>query len=166
VGLVCALVGGGISAWTGDVRGGPGVRSNAAVCLGAAAAIGTMLASLHAAGGLDPYWATATEHVSTCASAGLGAWIGSRHTSSDSLPRRAQLPTLVLVGIVGAGGDLAYVGASHHGALSIVAAIASLYPVTTIALGRLLRGHQATGIQLFGIILALTGAAVIGAASG
>jgi drug/metabolite transporter (DMT)-like permease len=166
VGLACALVGGGISAWSGEAGDGASLRRNAAVCLGAAAAVGTMLTALHAAGGLDPYWATATEHVSTCLSAGLGAWMGSRRASYDPLPRRGQLPMLAVIGIAGAGGDLAYVGASHHGALSIVAAIASLYPVTTIALGRLLRGHRATRIQLLGIVLALTGASVIGAASG
>ena len=107
IGLICALLGGGISAWpsrTSRARDGPGAWDTVATCLGAAAAVGV-------------------------------------------------------------GGDLAYTGASHLGGLSVVSAIASLYPVTTIALARVLRRQRATHIQLIGIILALGGAAVLGAAA-
>lgn len=62
-------------------------------------------------------------------------------------------------------GDLAYTSASRTGALGIVAAISSLYPLTTIALGRVLQGQRATRIQLIGIILALGGAGLLGASS-
>ena len=48
---------------------------------------------------------------------------------------------------------------------SIVSAIASLYPVATIALGGLLQGQRASRIQIGGIVLALTGAALLGATS-
>jgi drug/metabolite transporter (DMT)-like permease len=169
LGLLCALVGGGISAWTpspGDGRDSAAVWRNAPVCLVAAAAVGIMLSSLHAAGRVDPYWATATEHASTCLSAALAAALAGRRSPRDLRPRRAQLPALALIAAVGVSGDLAYVGASHHGALSVVSAVSSLYPVTTIVLGRLLRGHRATRIQILGISLALAGAAVLGAASG
>jgi drug/metabolite transporter (DMT)-like permease len=63
------------------------------------------------------------------------------------------------------GGDLAYTSAFSTGALSIVSAISSLYPLTTIALGRVLQGQRATRIQLIGIILALGGAGLLGASS-
>jgi drug/metabolite transporter (DMT)-like permease len=76
------------------------------------------------------------------------------------------MPTLTLIAAVGVGGDLAFVTASHTGALSIVSAIGSLYPVTTIALGRLLQGHRASRTQLAGIAVALGGAALLGAAAG
>jgi drug/metabolite transporter (DMT)-like permease len=62
-------------------------------------------------------------------------------------------------------GDLACTSASRTGALSIVAAISSLYPLTTIAFGRVLQGQRATRIQLIGIILALGGAGLLGASS-
>src|ERR1700727_1500590 len=57
-GMACALVGGGVTAWTpgGDVRGGGRLRS-AALCAGAAAAVAVMLISFRGAGRLDPYWA-------------------------------------------------------------------------------------------------------------
>jgi drug/metabolite transporter (DMT)-like permease len=164
-GLLCALLGGGISAWTSPNAGSKTILHTAAVCLGAAAAVGTMLTCFHAAGRLDPYWATATEHVSTAISAGLAALLGNRRSLRHSLPGRSQLPTVTLVAAVGVGGDLAYAAASHHGGLSVVSAISSLYPITTIALARFMRGRRPTRIQLLGITLALVGAALLGAAT-
>src|SRR5581483_11975152 len=155
IGLACALLGGAITAWSSSANGARG-RADAwrasATCLAAAAAVGTTLTALHAAGRVDPYWATATEHVSTAVSAGLAAPIAARGTLGNLLPRRSELPALALVAAVGVGGDLAYASASRGGALSIVSAISSLYPVTTIALGGLLQGHRATRTQFAGIV--------------
>jgi drug/metabolite transporter (DMT)-like permease len=168
IGLACALLGGAITSWSSP-NGSPRRRAEAwraaATCLAAGAAIGMTLTALHAAGRLDPYWATAAEHLSTAVSAGLAASIGARRALRDLMPHRSQLPPLALVATVGVGGDLAYASASHTGALSIVSAISSLYPVTTIVLGRLLQGHRATRIQLVGIALALGGAALLGVAA-
>lgn len=165
-GLLCALLGGAISAWSSPTTSRATVIRNAATCLGAAAAVGTMLTCFHAASRLDPYWATATEHLSTAISAGLAALIGNGRSLRRSLPRRPQLQTLALVATVGVGGDLAYAGASRQGALSIVSAISSLYPLTTIALGRLMRGRRPARVQLVGIAVALLGAILLGVATG
>ncbi len=168
IGLVCALFGGGISAWSspdGSTRERADAWQTTVTCLAAAAAVATTLSTLHASGRLDPVWATVIEHASTALSAGLVALLGRRRALRGLLPRRSHMPTLALVAAVGAGGDLAYTSASHTGALSIVSAIASLYPVTTIGLGRLLQGHRPGRIQLVGIVLALGGAALLGAAT-
>lgn len=164
-GLLCALLGGAISAWTSPATGSTSVIHTAAICLGAAAALGTMLTCFHAAARVDPYWATATEHVSTAISAGLAALVGNHRSQGRMLPRRPQLPTLALLASVGVGGDLAYAAASREGALSVVSAVSSLYPLTTIALGRVVQGQRATSMQVLGIALALLGAAVLGAAT-
>jgi drug/metabolite transporter (DMT)-like permease len=165
IGLLLALLGGAVSAWTsrngGDSRT-PAIQT-VAICIIAAAAVGTMLSCFHAAGRLDPYWVTATEHASTAVSAGLAALVASRRSLTAVLPRVAHLPGLGRIAAAGVGGDLAYAAASHRGALSIVAAISSLYPVTTIILGRFLQKRRATRIQLAGITLALLGASVLGA---
>jgi drug/metabolite transporter (DMT)-like permease len=166
-GLLLALLGGGASAWTSSTARRPGgsVWRTTATCAAAAAAIAIMLTSLHAAGQVDPYWATAIEHVSTAISATIAALAGTRGSKRPRLPGRAELPKLGLIALVGAGGDLAYTTASQGGALSTVSAISSLYPVATIALGYLLQGQRATRIQLAGIALALSGAALLGAVS-
>jgi drug/metabolite transporter (DMT)-like permease len=185
-GMACALVGGGVTAWTpgGAGRGG-GRRRSAALCAGAAAAVAVMLISFRAAGRLDPYWATAVEHASTGLCAVLIACAASRgsrrrpdrrqpdHWRADlrqpdrrRLPEVTQLPGLALVAFAGVAGDLAYAVASQHGALSVVSAVSSLYPVTTIALGVAIQRQRPNRIQLAGIFLALLGAAVLGSATG
>jgi drug/metabolite transporter (DMT)-like permease len=166
-GLLCAVIGGGLSAWTsrtGDSQ--LSTARTATVCVGAAAGVATMLVTFHAAGRVDPVWATATEHASTGVSAGLIALATSGGPRRRRLPQRRQLPALILIGLAGAGGDVAYAAASHHGALSIVSALSSLYPITTITLGLALQHHRLGRIQSIGILLALVGAAVLGAATG
>ncbi|HEX4008444.1 MAG TPA: EamA family transporter [Solirubrobacteraceae bacterium] len=168
IGLACALLGGGLSASTSPTtaeRGGTSAQS-VAIAVGAAAAVATMLTALHAAGRLDPYWVTATEHVSTALSAGAAAVVGARGSRRIRPPRRSELPALGLVAALGVVGDVAYVSASHDGALSIVAAISSLYPLTTIALARVRQGQRATHLQLAGAGVALFGAALLGAVGG
>ena len=167
LGLFCALGGGAVSAWTSPAaRRKRSAAQTAAICVTAAAAVAIMLTCLHTASRLDPYWATATEHASTALSAGLAALAGRRgRPLRDSLPRRREVPALALVATGGVGGDLAYAVASHHGALSIISAISSLYPVTTIVLAGVLRHRRATRVQVIGIILALAGAVLLGAAA-
>ncbi len=166
-GLACALLGGGVSAWTpgGRSRDGGPLRS-AGLCAGAAAGVAVMLISFRAAGQVDPYWATAVEHASTALCAVLVELAASRRPRRQRLPRPVQLPGLAVAGLAGVAGDLAYASASQHGALSIVAAISSLYPVTTIALGIAVQRQRPNRIQVAGIILALAGAAVLGSATG
>jgi drug/metabolite transporter (DMT)-like permease len=118
----------------------------------------------HAAGRVDAYWATAVEHGSTGVSAGLAVLAGRR--TNRVLPAASQLPALARIAAAGVGGDLSYAVASRHGALSIVSAIASLYPVTTILLGGALYGRHPTRVQFLGISLALLGAVLLGAAAG
>jgi drug/metabolite transporter (DMT)-like permease len=81
------------------------------------------------------------------------------------LPDRRQLPGLGLIAVAGVAGDLAYAAASRHGALSIVSALSSLYPVTTVALGIAIQGHRAGRLQTAGITLALLGDVLLGAAT-
>jgi drug/metabolite transporter (DMT)-like permease len=169
IGLACAIAGGGVSAWGSPADGqrDPGANWRAiATCVAAGAAVALMFTCLHGAARLDPFWATAIVHASTGLSALAAARITRRRPLRAMLPTRPQLPQLALIGFAGAGGDVAYVVASHHGALSIVAAISSLYPLSTIALGMLVQRRRATPIQLIGIAVGLCGAAVLGAATG
>jgi drug/metabolite transporter (DMT)-like permease len=168
-GLALALLGGGISSWNSPATASNGAPvQTAAICLAAAASVATALTCLHTAGRLDPYWATFTEHASTALSAGLIAIVRecrSPRQSRRSLPERRQLPGLAIIAMAGLGGDLAYVTASGHGTLSTVAAISSLYPITTIVLGLLLKGTRPARVQLAGITLALLGATLLSAAT-
>lgn len=173
LGLLCAVIGGGLSA-AGD-SGGRGQLSLArsiSACLLAAAAVATMQITLHTAGKVNPYWAAELEHLTTATTAtvAVAAIVMHRHSSSGHVdrdrltPALRQLPLLALVALTGAGGDVAYTAASH-GALSTVSAIASLYPIPTIALAYALHHRRTRPTQSAGILLALLGAALLGAVS-
>jgi drug/metabolite transporter (DMT)-like permease len=166
-GLVCALLGGGVSAWAADHgRRRDGLLRGAALCAGAAAGVAVMFISLHAASRADPYWATAVEHASTGLCAVLVELAVARRPRRDRMPPLAQLPVLALIAFAGTGGDLAYATASRHGALTVLSAVSSLYPAATIALGIVIQRLRPNRIQVAGIALALIGAALLGAATG
>ena len=166
-GLACAVVGGGVSAWTSDGgnRGGRPLRSGA-LCVGAAAGLAIAFITLHAASQVDPYWAIAVEHASTALSAVLVQLVVGRRPCRRWLPQPAQLPGLALVALAGVAGDLAYAIGSQHGALSVLSAVSSLYPVSTIALVIVVQHQRPNRIQVAGITLALIGAIVLGSATG
>src|SRR5712691_7708420 len=102
-GLALAFVGSAVSSWTSAGRTSKvAPLRTAAICLTAAASVATMLTCLHAAGRLDPYWATFTEHASTALTAGVIAVTRERtprrrqpcRRSGQSLPGYRQLPRL------------------------------------------------------------------------
>lgn len=163
-GMLCALIGGGLSAWTSATDGHTSVLRNAAICAGGATGVSIMLVSLHAAGRVDPYWATALVDVSTLVPAATAATVGQRRAVLRHLPHRAQLAALAVGAAAGVAGDLAYAAASHRGALSIVSALSALYPLTTVALGMTFQRRRPARLQTLGIALALIGAALLGAA--
>ena len=94
-GLVCAIAGGGLSAWLAPVgrRGGGGASRNAPLCLGAAAGLGLALSCLHAAARVDPYWAVAVLSASTAVPALFAViLLGRRRPVERSCPPSARCP--------------------------------------------------------------------------
>jgi drug/metabolite transporter (DMT)-like permease len=172
-GLALAIGGGALSARSDDAEDGRGHLSparTAVVCGGAAIGVATGLIALHGAGHVDPYWAVAIEHMTTavCAAAIVVVVVvvhRRRRSHARLLPARDRWGALLAIAVTGTGGDVAYTAASRGGALSIVAAISSLYPVATVALGVAVADRRAGRLQAVGIGLALTGAALLGAAS-
>ncbi len=69
----------------------------------------------------------------------------------------------VLVGVFDLAANVAFLQALRTGFLSLVSVIGSLYPVVTIILARLYFDERINGLQLAGIIGALTGTALIAA---
>jgi drug/metabolite transporter (DMT)-like permease len=70
---------------------------------------------------------------------------------------------IAAIGLSDIAADTAYANATHGGALSVVSVLASLYPVTTIALGAIALRQRPAHIQLGGAALACLGAAVLAA---
>lgn len=74
-------------------------------------------------------------------------------------------PPALRLALYGGGLDMAantlYVYAAYSGYLAIAAVLTSLYPGATVFLARIFLGERLAAIQKFGVILALTGVALI-----
>ncbi|HZC75825.1 MAG TPA: DMT family transporter [Gaiellaceae bacterium] len=75
---------------------------------------------------------------------------------------RTHWPGLAAVGVLDTGGNTLFAAASStHGLLSIVSVLASLYPVVTVLLARLVLGERVQRTQDAGVLVALTGVVLI-----
>jgi drug/metabolite transporter (DMT)-like permease len=75
---------------------------------------------------------------------------------------RAHWPGLIAIGILDTGGNALFAAASStHGLLSVVSVLASLYPVVTVLLARLMLGERVERTQDAGVLLALAGVVLI-----
>lgn len=77
---------------------------------------------------------------------------------------RRDIPGLTALGVLVMAADLLYAMAATQGSLAVVAVLASVYPVVTIALARLRVREQLTLHQALGAGLCLAGVAAISAA--
>jgi drug/metabolite transporter (DMT)-like permease len=75
---------------------------------------------------------------------------------------RAHWPALVAVGFLDTGGNALFAAASStHGLLSVVSVLASLYPVVTVLLARIVLGERVQRTQDAGVLIALVGVVLI-----
>jgi drug/metabolite transporter (DMT)-like permease len=75
---------------------------------------------------------------------------------------RGHWAALIAIGFLDTGGNALFAAASSsHGLLSVVAVLASLYPVVTVLLARLLLGERVQRTQDFGVVIALVGVVLI-----
>jgi drug/metabolite transporter (DMT)-like permease len=75
---------------------------------------------------------------------------------------QSHWPGLVAIGILDTAGNALFAAASSsHGLLSVVSVLASLYPVVTVLLARLVLGEQVQRTQDAGVLLALAGVVLI-----
>ncbi len=80
---------------------------------------------------------------------------------------RLARPALVLTafcGVLDVTANVLYVVAAHHGLLSLVAVLTSLYPAATVALAAIVLRERLGRLQWIGVALALGGAVAISAA--
>lgn len=159
---------------------GPEVRSGAAaghakpaqsVLLAVVAALGFGVANLSVALG-SASSVTTTLITNTLVVLGLYAlalipWLVVRRTRGGELrilPDRARdYAGIAAIGILGFAANLCFALASLDGALSVVAVLASLYPVVTVLLGWRVLGEHLQRIQVAGVVAVFVGVAAIAA---
>jgi drug/metabolite transporter (DMT)-like permease len=141
---------------------GPGSRVAAGVGLALIAAIGFggYFPPMHEAGHADFWWASLFFRM-TSASVILAA-VAIRRPSLAVEP--IQVPVLALIGIGDMLGNLLFAAASTSGLVSITSVLASLYPIVTVVLARLVLKERVARSQEAGIALTLAGVALISAA--
>jgi drug/metabolite transporter (DMT)-like permease len=75
---------------------------------------------------------------------------------------RGHWPALIAIGFLDTGGNALYAAASSsHGLISVVSVLASLYPVVTVLLARLLLGERVQRTQDVGVAITLVGVVLI-----
>ena len=132
-----------------------------AVFLGivAAASIGVLILLLRDAGVQSPAWGVLMVRVGALVMLFVPLVVVR---PSFALDRRA-LGTLVAVGLLDNGANMLFVLGSQRGLLSLIAVLASLYPVATVLLARGVLHERLGRTQVVGVATALAGVALIAA---
>jgi uncharacterized membrane protein len=75
---------------------------------------------------------------------------------------RGHWAALIAIGFLDTGGNALFAAASSsHGLISVVSVLASLYPVVTVLLARILLGERVQRTQDVGVVVALAGVVLI-----
>lgn len=157
-GMACALAGVFFASREAG-RGSSGVAAGVGLALLAAIGFGGYFPPMHAAGNADFWWASLLfRSTSTLV---ILAVIAVRRPLL-SVDRR-DLPTLALVGIGDMVGNVLFAAASTTGLVSVTSVLASLYPIVTVVLARLVLKERVARSQEGGIALTLAGVALISA---
>jgi drug/metabolite transporter (DMT)-like permease len=123
----------------------------------AAFAFGLFLVAIRYASRPDPIWGVlATRSGSVAALLVVGLAFRSRVR-----PPGRDLPTLFAVGLLDVGADVFFAFATTIGLLSLVSILASLYPVATVGLARIVLKERMARLQQAGVVIALAGVLLI-----
>jgi drug/metabolite transporter (DMT)-like permease len=122
----------------------------------AALGFGCFFVATDQASDADPIWAIL---VARAASASV-LWAMLVATRTKPAGARA-VPALAVIGVLDTGANLLFALASTQGLVSIVAVLASVYPVITVILARIVLGERLHALQRVGAVGALAGAALI-----
>ena len=155
---IAAALGGVFLASVEPGRGGR-VAAGVGLALLAAIGFGGYFPPMHEAGIADFWWASLIFRM-TSTSIILAA-VAIRRPSLAVAP--IQVPVLALIGIGDMLGNLLFAAASTSGLVSITSVLASLYPIVTVVLARLVLKERVARSQEAGIALTLAGVALISA---
>jgi drug/metabolite transporter (DMT)-like permease len=156
LGIACALLGVFVASREAR-RGGPRIAAGVGLALLAAIGFGGYFPPMHAAGHADFWWASLLFRI-TSTSVIMTA-IAIRRPSLKVEP--VQVPLLAVIGIGDMLGNFFFAAASSSGLVSITSVLASLYPIVTVVLARIVLGERVARSQEAGVALTLAGVALI-----
>lgn len=156
VGLVLIVVG---IVLASRAAGGSGrIAPSVGYGLASAAGFGAFFVAMDTASEGGLWWALLVARLSAMAVV-VGANLGARPRT-----RPPELPLLVCTGVLMTAGDTMYAAATTLGFLGVVAVLAALHSVVTIALARLVLRERVGAWQQVGIAGCLSGVAILAAA--
>jgi drug/metabolite transporter (DMT)-like permease len=155
-GIACALVGVGLASQEHQ-EGKRHVANGVGLAILAAIGFGFYFPAMHAAGKADALWASLVFRLAA-ALVVLVAVVIRRPTIR--LGGR-NLWIVLGVGVGDTLGNVLFAGSASHGLVSLTSVLASLYPVVTVALAAATLKERVAGLQRVGIVLTLTGVALI-----
>jgi drug/metabolite transporter (DMT)-like permease len=160
LGFVLALAGVALASFerhgAGEVRVAAGVPWAIAAVIG----FGGYYVPMHEASSEDFLWASLVFRVSVAVLV-FGAWLVLRPPIRAA---RGHLWAIVMIGILDTAANTLFAAAASQGEVSVVSVLATLYPVTTVALAAIVLHERIDRLQLLGVAAALTGVVLISAA--
>jgi drug/metabolite transporter (DMT)-like permease len=157
-GIGLALAGVVLASRDRDASGrGRGVATGVGLALVAALSFGILLVALDAASEGDALWGTLAMRTTSFGVLAATAAVLRAHVS----PGRADLPTLLAVGLLDTAGNALFALASTESLLSVAAVLAQVYPVVTVILARVILGERIARPQQVGVAGALVGVTLI-----
>lgn len=157
LGIAAAL--GGVFLAAREPGRGSRVAAGVGLALLAAIGFGGYFPPMHAAGNADFWWASLIFRM-TSTSVILGA-VAIRRPPLAVAP--IEVPLIALIGVGDMLGNFLFAAASTSGLVSITSVLASLYPIVTVLLARLVLKERVARSQEAGIVLTLAGVAFISA---
>ncbi|HEY2596583.1 MAG TPA: DMT family transporter [Chloroflexota bacterium] len=159
VGMLCALLGVIAASRTGEEQAhlGRNARLGIACAVLAAFGFGGFFILLHEASTQDVLWAVSVQRATGFTV--LTLLVVARHPPMAIRPR--DVPALLLVGSLDQLANVLYGFASTLGLVSLSAVLASLYPLMTVILARVVLDERISRLQTSGVALALAGVALV-----
>jgi drug/metabolite transporter (DMT)-like permease len=161
VGIVVAVIGVVLA----SREHGPGIedrgasRASVALALLAAAGFGCYFVGVQSSARADPMWALLASRV-----AGVALLLAVTAVQGGiAVARPGRLWPLAVMGVLDVSATGLYAVATRHGLLSVVSVAASLYPLATVLLARVVLGERVRRVQELGIAAALAGVVLMAA---
>jgi len=155
-GIACALVGVAMASIEHH-EGSRRVAAGVGLAVLAALGFGFYFPWMHAAGKIDFWWASLIFRATALALVAVA--VAARRPQLRLGPK--QLAIVVAVGIGDTVGNVLFAASSGHGAVSLTAVLASLYPIVTVILAAVVLHERAAPLQKAGIALTLAGVVLI-----
>ncbi len=136
---------------------GPAVARGVGLAVLAAAGFGGFFIFLHEASTADVLWVAVVQRLT---GVGIVATVALLLRKSISIAKQ-RLPGVITVGVLDTTANVLYATASTTGLVSVAAVLASLFPVVTVVLARVVLDERLTATQTLGVVCALAGVALI-----